>query len=326
MSEEAASRSAVAIGGGTGLPQVLKCLLELGFETTAVVTMADDGGSSGKLRAELGILPPGDVRNCLVALEDEEGSLGRLFQYRFTRGEGLAGHALGNLIIAALYDMEGSFPAAVEEAARLLRARGEVFPSTLVSVSLHASDVRGRPVSGQAKIANSEERIERVWLEPENPPPYPTAIDAIEGAAVVVIGPGSLFTSLIPNFLVPGIAEAVRASSASRIYVCNVANQRGETSGMDAYEHVEALMKHGLEDALDTVIVHVDAEASKHRIPCIIKDEETVWAEAVDTTPKTLERIKALGLRVEAADVVDHTDRRRHSLDSLREVLGKVVD
>lgn len=322
---EGTRRSAVAIGGGTGLPKILGCLLDLGFDTTAVVTVADDGGSSGKLRVELGVLPPGDVRNCLVALGDGEGTLGRLFQYRFQYGEGLAGHSLGNLIIAALCDMAGSFPAAIEEAACLLSAEGHVFPSTLGDVSLHATDVAGRPVSGQACIAASEGRIVRVWIEPDAPPPYEPAVEAIRLADVVVIGPGSLFTSVIPNILVPGIAQALRDSSAGRVYVCNVANQRGETRGMDAYEHVKALMEHGLEDALDTMIVQATDQGPEQTSQGIIDGEWPERIEPVDASSDVLARIEALGLSVDAADVVDPADRRRHSRHALCGVLGRVV-
>ncbi|PKQ14191.1 MAG: hypothetical protein CVT68_13160, partial [Actinobacteria bacterium HGW-Actinobacteria-8] len=220
-------RSAVAIGGGTGLPQVLRSLVELGFETSAIVTMADDGGSTGVLRRQLGILPPGDVRNCLAALaSDEEGILARMFQYRFANGEGLAGHALGNLILAALTDLTGGFEEAVKVAEHALRTRGRVLPSTLEDVVLHGVDRTGAEIFGQARLAANPTAVQRVYLEPAHPRPNREAIEAIDAAEAVVIGPGSLYTSLVPNFLVAGIVDALKRSSAHRVYVCNVANFR----------------------------------------------------------------------------------------------------
>jgi uncharacterized cofD-like protein len=318
-------RTAVAIGGGTGLPGVLRCLAELGFETTAVVTMADDGGSSGMLRRELGMLPPGDIRNCLVALGDAEGVLGRLFQYRFPHGEGLAGHALGNLIIAALAEITGSFPDAIGEAERLLGTRGHVLPSTLEDVSLHAMDAAGCEVSGQARIAASDGPVTQVRLEPDAPPAYEPAVQAIREADVVVIGPGSLFTSLVPNLLVPGIAEALRESVARRIYVCNVANQRGETSGMDAADHIQALLDHGSAGAIDIAIVN-DPECSPGPPGrCLLCDDERGPIEAVQAGPGVIGRIEALGITVVTADVVDTVDVRHHSHHKLCRVLGRLV-
>ncbi|MFU8890556.1 MAG: gluconeogenesis factor YvcK family protein [Anaerosomatales bacterium] len=318
-------RRGVAIGGGTGLPGVLRCLVELGFETTAVVTMADDGGSSGTLRRELGMLPPGDIRNCLVALGDPEGDLGRLFQYRFPHGEGLAGHALGNLIIAALADITGSFPEAIEEAQRMLGARGRVLPSTLADVSLHAVDAAGCVVSGQARIAVSDGPVTGVRLEPSAPPAYDPAVHAILGADVVVLGPGSLFTSLVPNLLVPGIADGLRAAPAQVIYVCNVANQRGETSGMDAADHVQVLLDHGLEGCVDVAIVN-DPDCSPGPVGrCLLCDDEHEPVGAVEVGPAAIDRIEAMGIRAVAADVVDPVDVRHHSYHKLCRVLGRLV-
>ena len=225
----ARQRNAVAVGGGTGLPSVIRCLLDLGYSTSAVVTMADDGGSSGMLRRQLGMLPPGDIRNCLVAMADDDANLiSQLFQYRFPHGEGLAGHALGNLVIAALADLTGSFPAAIEAVEGYLHARGHVLPSTLADVELHGVDRAGATLSGQAKLATNPEALARVRLQPARPLAYPPVLDAIRAADVIVIGPGSLYTSLIPNFLVDGISRALHDSTATRVYVCNVANMRGE--------------------------------------------------------------------------------------------------
>jgi len=313
-------RRAVAIGGGTGLPSVLGCLVDLGFETSAVVTMADDGGSSGKLREMLGMLPPGDIRNCLVALSDDHaGLMGPLFQYRFPQGEGLAGHALGNLIIAALADLTGSFPAAIEAAEHYLHARGHVYPSTVVDVELHGVDRAGGHLSGQARLAVSPHPLECVHLEPEWPAAYPPALEAISSADVIILGPGSLYTSLIPNLLVEGVAEAIRDSHALRIYVCNVANMRGETGGLDAADHVAALVEHGLGGAVDLVLVH---ESCDDAAP--VCDDDAV-VEPVPAGDIVRARIAALGPRVYAENLADPTDPVRHSRAALCRTLERVV-
>jgi uncharacterized cofD-like protein len=315
-----AGRRAVAIGGGTGLPAVINCLLTMGFDTSAVVTMADDGGSSGLLRRQLGMLPPGDIRNCLVAMSaNEDGLAARMFQYRFPHGEGLAGHALGNLILAALADLTDSFPAAIEHAENYLGARGHVYPSTLSDVELHGVDRAGALLSGQATLSVSPEPLECVHLEPADPPAYAPAIQAITSADVIIIGPGSLYTSLIPNFLVAGIAEAVRASSARRVYVCNVANMRGETGGLDAADHVAALVDHGLTGLLDVVLVH-DPCAPGATLCDDVAGVEPVFADGA-----VIARIEALGPRVAAAVLADPTDPVRHSRAALLRALEGVV-
>lgn len=318
-------RTAVAVGGGTGLPNVLRCLVSLGFETSAVVTMADDGGSSGTLRRELGMLPPGDVRNCLVALGDFGGVLGRLFQYRFPHGQGLAGHALGNLVIAALADITGDFPAAIDEAGSLLGARGRVLPSTLDDVWLHATDSHGQPISGQARIATSSGPVTSVRMQPADPLAYEPAEQAIREADVVVLGPGSLFTSIVPNLLVPGIAQALREAKGRRAYVCNVANQRGETSGMDAADHVRALIDHGLRGALDTVVVHEHGLLPTGPGRCVVCEDDGEPVEVVRADADVIARIESLGVDVLSADVVDPEDPRRHSYHKLCRVLGRLV-
>lgn len=310
-------RRAVAIGGGTGLPSVLKCLLDMGFVTTAVVTMADDGGSSGALRRELGMLPPGDVRNCLVAMaEDPAGIRARMIQYRFPQGEGLAGHALGNLVIAALADLADDFPEAIRLVGDYLRVRGTVLPSTLSDVSLHGVDREGTEVIGQAKLAASARPVAAAFLEPANPPAYTPALESIAAADVIVIGPGSLYTSIIPNFLVDGVADAVRNSSAKRVYVCNVANMRGETLGLDAADHVEALLEHGLHDALDVALVH---RCDSARGECE-GEIEPVFSDA-----SVFDRIAALGVTVVAANLADAGNPVHHSVPALAAVLREVL-
>lgn len=307
-------RRAVAIGGGTGLPLVLRCLVDLGFSTTAVVTVADDGGSSGSLRRELGILPPGDIRNCLVALAEPAHPLAEVFQYRFAAGEGLAGHALGNLIIAALTDLKGGFAEGIDGAAALLRCRGRVLPSTLANVVLSAEDECGDRITGQANVARSAATVHRVHMDPHEPPAYPPVIQAIDAADLVVIGPGSLYTSVIPNLLVAGIAEALGRTGAQVVYVCNVANQRGETTGMDAADHVAALLMHGLENIIDTVVVHQAQGAD---------GSGAAWL--VDASEAAQDRISAWGIDVVAAPLSSEAAPMQHDPDTLRTVLGEVA-
>lgn len=311
-----AVESAVAVGGGTGLPNVLWCLLELGCATTAVVTMADDGGSSGLLRRDLGMLPPGDARSCLVAMsEDPDSPLAKVFAYRFPHGEGLAGHALGNLIIAALADIESSFPEALCVAGDLLGARGRVLPSTLDDVVLAAEDVEGGRVVGQANVAESTAPIECVRFTGDEPArAYAPAVEAIRGADLVVVGPGSLFTSILPNFLVEGITDALRECRGTVAYICNVANQRGETSGMSASDHVAALLRHGLTDVFDLALVH-----DSDRFP-LFGDVEPVKGGVREAIA-----IRAMGVEVVLADLADPADPRHHGRSRLQRVLEEVA-
>ena len=239
----------VVIGGGTGLSSLLRGLKEYTHNLTAIVTVADDGGSSGALRRSLGILPPGDIRNCLAALSDDEDLLTQIFQYRFNEAAGVNGHSLGNLFISALADITGSFEQAVAESGRVLAVRGRVMPSTLHDVRLVADlvdpstqkDIR---VRGESNIPTTPGKVKRVWLEPSNPRAYPMAIQAILNAELIVIGPGSLFTSILPNLLVPDIAAAVNASRAYKFFICNVATQPGETDHFDCLDHIQAIEKH----------------------------------------------------------------------------------
>lgn len=250
----------VAIGGGHGLSILLRGMKEYTNNLTAVVTVADDGGSSGQLRRSVGILPPGDIRNCLAALSNDEAMLAQLFQYRFPNGtSGLDGHSFGNLFITALADITGSFEAAIAESGRVLSVSGRVLPSTLHDVRLVAdvvlphlhSEVR---VEGESRIPQSAGKVRRVWLEPDTPLAFPQAVQAILAADLIVIGPGSLYTSVIPNLLVPDIAAAIRSSRALKIFVCNVATERGETDGYTCKDHIRALEDHVGRGLFDLVV------------------------------------------------------------------------
>jgi uncharacterized cofD-like protein len=283
----------VAIGGGTGLSMLLRGLKDYTSNITAIVTVADDGGSSGRLRRDLGMLPPGDFRNCLVALADVEPLMGKLFQYRFDQGSELDGHSFGNLYIVAMMGVTGSFERALRESSRVLAVRGQVLPSTLENLTLCAEMDNEATVLGESKISGMGRAIRRLYLQPEHPAAYPEAIKAILDADLVVLGPGSLYTSLLPNLLVEGIYRALMASSALRVYVCNVATQRGETDGYGVREHVEALRRHLPEDVFHYVLANsrtnvviperypssvVSAEATNGAAP----DYHIVFADVVD--------------------------------------------
>jgi uncharacterized cofD-like protein len=236
------ARQVAALGGGHGLSVTLTALRQLGADPTAVVTMADDGGSSGRLRRDLGIPPPGDLRMALLALADQEAELRELFAYRFQRGD-LAGHSLGNLVLAGLAELRGDFLDALEVASRWLRVHGRVLPSTLVPVRLRGR-VEGQVVEGQVAIRDAWGRVERVWLEPRRPAALAEAVAAVRAADLVLLGPGSIFTSVVPNLLVPELGEAVAAASGRVAYLCNLEPQPGESSGFSPEAHLAALLAH----------------------------------------------------------------------------------
>jgi uncharacterized cofD-like protein len=241
----------VAIGGGTGLSTLLRGLKEHTENITAIVTVADDGGSSGRLRRDLGLLPPGDFRACIAALADDESLTARLFQYRFGEGKGLNGHSFGNLFIAAMAAVTGNFERAILESSRVLNIHGRIVPSTLEDVTLWADlrdegeEVEGAGrVQGESQIAKAARPIERVFLEPDKVPGYPGAIKAILDADIIAAGPGSLFTSVLPNLLVPGITSALRASPAVKVYISNIATEEGETDHFSLDDHLRAIEEH----------------------------------------------------------------------------------
>jgi uncharacterized cofD-like protein len=297
----------VAIGGGHGLAVLLRGLKRYTSNITAIVTVADDGGSSGRLRRELGVLPPGDLRNCIAALADDEALTTQLFQYRFSSGSGLNGHSFGNLFITAMAELTGSFERAILESGRVLAVQGRVLPSTLYDVTLTA-DLRAEPVgisrvAGQSRIAESEGGIERVYLEPDNVPAYPDAVHALLEADLIVAGPGSLYTSVIPNLLVPDIARAVAASRAAKVYVCNVATQVGETDGYAVSDHVAGLEAHVGVGLFLTVLANANLD---------VKVDASLGVElvAMDFSPRA-------PYRLITADLVDRACPWRHDSDKL---------
>ena len=231
----------VAIGGGTGLSTLLSGLKRYSSNITAIVTVADDGGSSGVLRRELGVQPPGDIRNCLAALSREEPLLTRLFQYRFRAGSGLEGHSFGNLFLSALTAITGSLESAITASSRVLAVQGQVVPATNADVRLWAELENGERLEGESKIGKATSPIVRLGCTPERPPALPRALEAIANADLILLGPGSLYTSLLPNLLVPELVTAIRRSKAPRLYICNLMTQPGETDGLDVAGHLRAI-------------------------------------------------------------------------------------
>lgn len=300
----------VALGGGTGLSSLLRGLKTSTRNLTAIVTVADDGGSSGELRRSIGILPPGDIRNCLAALSNDEAMLTQIFQYRFAAGAGLNGHTLGNLFITALTDLTGSFEDAVAESGRVLAVQGQVLPATLHDVRLVA-EIQPRDgssevqVKGESQIPKTDGRVKRVWLEPNNPLAFPPAVQAILNADLIMIGPGSLYTSLIPNLLVPDLAEALRRTRALKFFVCNVASQAGETDGYTCGDHARAVEKHLGRHLFDLVI------CNNHYVD--VPGAEIEWVKFDEERDQEFP--------IYQADLIDEDNPRRHDSEKLAAVV-----
>jgi uncharacterized cofD-like protein len=246
----------VAIGGGTGLSTLLRGIKAYSANITAIVTVADDGGSSGRLRRELGTIPPGDIRNCVAALADEEKLLTELFQYRFSAGDGLSGHSFGNLFLTAMSDITGDFERAIAASSKVLAVRGRVLPATLSDVRLWAEMEDGRRIEGESNISEAGGKICHIGCTPANPPALPAALKAIEEADYIIMGPGSLYTSVIPNLLVPEIREAIARSKVPRIYVCNIMTQPGETDNYTVSDHIRAIDEVCGQRLFDAIVVH----------------------------------------------------------------------
>ena len=306
----------VAIGGGTGLSTLLRGLKQYSSNITAIVTVADDGGSSGRLRREIGVLPPGDIRNCLAALADEEKLLTELFQYRFEAGAGLSGHSFGNLFLTAMSEITGDLEQGVTASSQVLAIRGTVLPATLSDVSLWAEMEDGRLIEGESNIPEAQGRIRNIGCIPANPPALPAAIAAIEQADYIIIGPGSLYTSIIPNLLVPEIAAAIAKAKVPRIYVCNIMTQPGETEHYTVADHIEAIDRICRRKLFDAVLVH-----RKTPSPELLQRyaEENSYPVYIDR-----EAIVRLGRRVVIANIMDEKgsiDSIRHNSNQLARVL-----
>ena len=319
----------VAIGGGTGLSTLLKGLKKYALPTggakprppvaqiTAVVTVTDDGGSSGRLRRVFDILPPGDIRNCLVALSEDEAMLARLFQYRFPDGSGLKGHSFGNLFLAALTNITGDFAHAVSFASEILAIAGRIHPSTAANVVLEATLENGEKVIGETRISRSKVRIKSLALSPHKPKPIEDTLRAIEQADLITLGPGSLFTSVIPNLLVDGIPEAIAKSNALTAYFTNLMWQPGETEHFSAADHLQAILDHSRQDLVDYIVVN-----TKNMSPDVLDRYATQRALPVDSD---FDRLKKMRVSVVSEILLAETEKIRHDPDRAADVAIKLA-
>jgi uncharacterized cofD-like protein len=315
----------VAIGGGTGLSMLLRGLKHYVsrrrqeserhpiVDLAAIVTVTDDGGSSGRLRREYKVLPPGDIRNCMVALSQDEALLGRLFQYRFSAGRGLSGHSFGNLFLTALTHVTGDFAEAVRVSGEVLAIRGRIFPTTLANVSLEALMTDGKVVQGETRIAKSGRKIRRLSLRPRHVSPLPEVLEAIRQAHLILIGPGSLYTSILPNLLVSGVAEAIEKSTATRIYIANLMTQPGETEGFSLAEHVRVVTAHTRRRLIDWVV------ASNQGIsPEVARRYRKEGAEPVRID---LPELQSMGVRTLLDNLLEEHGVVRHNAARLSQLL-----
>jgi uncharacterized cofD-like protein len=319
----------VAIGGGTGLSTLLKGLKRyVGHsaagsnqpaihELCAVVTVSDDGGSSGRLRKELNMLPPGDIRNCIVALSEDEALLSRLFQHRFIKGSGLEGHSFGNLFLAALTSITSDFGEAVRLSSEILLTRGRIFPATTANIELEALMEDGTRVLGETKITASKVRIQELFLVPPDVEPMPQTLEAIARADLITLGPGSLFTSLIPNLLVRGIAEAIVKSSAVKVYVCNLMTQANESLGLTAADHIRALNDHADARIFDYTLIN--------RTPASPELKAKYALEGAAQIVNDLDAIESLGVCPVLGDYLDEGMVARHATDRVAKDLLQVA-
>jgi len=330
-----AGLNVVSIGGGTGLSTLLRGLKQYTalpgggataktfrvHDLSAIVTVSDDGGSSGRLRKELNMLPPGDVRNCIVALSEDETLLSRLFQHRFGQGSELEGHSFGNLFLAALTSITGDFAEAVKLSSEILATRGRIFPATTSNVTLEAVMEDGTHVLGETNITASKSRIRELFLVPDDAEPLPQTLDAIRDADIITIGPGSLFTSLIPNLLVRGIATAIACSSATKVYVCNLMTQANESLGRTAADHLRALNEHGHAQLFDYALINRTPVSAELQSKYALEGATPIIADLAEV--EKLGVIPVLGDYLEEAGVARHASARvARDLLGLRERVG----
>ena len=307
-----------ALGGGTGLSSLLRGLKAHTSNITAVVTVADDGGSSGRLRKEMGVLPPGDIRNCLVALADQESLMGELFQYRFTDGESLEGHSFGNLFLVAMTEVAGDFDQAIKKSSKILAIRGRVIPSTLSPVTLCAEMKSGEVVKGESSITHDRRQIDRVYLEPGDCRPPDEVIEAIADCDLVLLGPGSLFTSVLPNLKVRGMVEAINRSRAEVIYICNVMTQPGETDGFGASDHLKALLKSVPDLKVDYCLVNDEQPPSQ-----LLEKYEKEGQIPVKANREEFEK---MGVELIHTPLISTTDLVRHDSDLLARSVVDILE
>lgn len=308
----------VAIGGGTGMPVLLRGLKQLPVDLSAIVTVADDGGSSGKLRTELAMPAPGDIRNVIAALADAEPMLIDLFQHRFKDGNGLSGHSMGNLLLAAMTSISGDFYNGIKEISRVLKVKGNIYPIANQNVVLHAEMTDGEIVTGESNIPLANKQIKRVFVSPLPVKPLPDAIEAIKQADLIVISPGSLYTSVMPNLIVPEIENALRDAPGKVVYVCNVMTQYGETTGYTAGDHIQAIHDHIGVDIVSTIVVNNSAIEQDIR--------ENYAEEHAEPVVYDISRLKSLGLEVIEADIIDHHQRKlRHDTHKIAKLLYEML-
>jgi uncharacterized cofD-like protein len=324
--EDTSPLRVVAIGGGTGLSAVLDGLKHRarptgaaapGVDITAIVTVTDDGGSSGRLRREFDVLPPGDIRNCMVALSEDSGLLSRLFQYRFQAGRGLKGHSFGNLFLTALTQIMGDFPDAVRASSEVLKIAGRIYPSTTSNVAIEATLANGARVVGETLISRSRQRIQRIRLIPRQVRPLEAALSAIAEADAITLGPGSLFTSVIPNLLVAGIPAAIRRSAAIKAYFVNLMWQPGETTNFRASDHIRAMHRHAGGKFLDYAVVNI------RPIPSAVKKRYA--REAALPVENDVDAIYRMGLKVMAGNLAHHAGKVRHNPGATADVVVKLA-
>lgn len=308
----------VVIGGGTGMPVLLRGLKNLPIHLTALVTVADDGGSTGILRHELDIPAPGDIRNVIAALSDAEPMLLKLFQHRFSMGNGLSGHSMGNLLLAAMTSLTGNFYTGIKEISRVLNVKGEILPISNENMTLHAEMADGSIVSGESKIPLANKKIKRVFITPEHVRPLPNAIEAIHKADLIVISPGSLYTSILPNLIIPEMDRAIRDAKGKVVYVCNVMTQAGETAGYTASDHIRAICNHIGEGSIDSIVVHNEAISPKVRAFYAEENAEPVYYD--------IEQLLDMGLQVIEGDIVKYTQNTvRHDTDKIAKLLYSLI-
>ena len=302
------------IGGGHGLSVLLRGIKSSTSNVSAVVTVADDGGSSGKLREELGIIPPGDLRNCLVALADTEPLMEKLFQYRFEGATALAGHSFGNLFIAAMNEVTGDMETALKESSKVLAVKGRVIPASKEYIRLDAVMTDGTIVEGESKIPEAHKKIRRVKLFPRKVQAVPAALEAIESADAIILGPGSLYTSIMPNLLVEGVADALKKSRAIKIYICNVMTQPGETDNYTVSAHAKAILDHTGKGTIDYVLAN--------SAPISEEFCKSVGAQAVKVDE---DKINAMGMGLFKEDLISATDSGRHDPEKLCAAVMKII-
>ncbi|MCF3942156.1 gluconeogenesis factor YvcK family protein [Oceanobacillus alkalisoli] len=317
MNEEKQPR-VVVVGGGTGMPVLLRGLKNLPIDLIAIVTVADDGGSTGRLRNEMAIPAPGDIRNVIAALSDAEPMLVELFQHRFEVGNGLSGHSLGNLLLAAMTSVTGDFYDGIKEISRVLNVKGTIYPISTENLSLHAKMKDGTIISGESNIPLSDKGIDHVFLSPEPVKPFSHAVQAIIEADLVIIGPGSLYTSIMPNLIVPSVQDALEQTEAKIVYICNLMTQAGETTGYMASDHVEAINRHIGQGIVQSIVVHNEPIKGTIR--------EKYAEENAEPVIYDIDKLLALGLEIIEGDIINKEHPAlRHDTDKIAKLLYSLL-